>query len=268
MWAQRCCAAPRWPRRASGAAPSAAGAGTSSGPSRAAGLGADLPSVRADERDDLYLVELLQFEQVPPSRHRDRGIVLRPWREDHFGGIAAGHLPEFARQVGVVGILVGDPDPGVLQVVDDQFIGQRLRVHAPRGLAWVMFARRGRVTGIAGAFRAHRDVRVPDLPHPLTGRCLDLPAHHRRGLLPQPTAPGQECKDPHRDHRAHPAPDERALPAAPRPPPPPPPPPARGGRARRAAPPPPPPLYFPPLLAGRPSLLRLRPVLFGHPCLL
>src|SRR3990170_1200760 len=110
MWAQRCCAAPRWPRRASGAAPSAAGAGTSSGPSRAAGLGADLPSVRADERDDLYLVELLQFEQVPPSRHRDRGIVLRPWREDHFGGIAAGPLPPVARPGGVVGVLVGDPD--------------------------------------------------------------------------------------------------------------------------------------------------------------
>src|SRR3989304_9286240 len=128
MWSERCSAAPRWPRRAGGAAPSAAGAGTSSGPSGGVGLRADFPSVRADERDDLHLVELLQFEQMPPGRHRDRGIVLRPWREDHFGGIAAGYLPEFARQVGIVGILVGDPDSGVVQVVDDQFIAQRLRV--------------------------------------------------------------------------------------------------------------------------------------------
>src|SRR3990172_7772151 len=227
MWSQRCCAAPRWPRRASGAAPSAAGAGTSSGPSGGVGLRADLPAIGVDERHDLLLVERLQLEQPPPGRHREGGVVLWPRRDDHLGGVAAGHLSEFRRQLGVIGILVGDPDATVLQVVNDQFVRHRLRVHVPLRLAPVMLAGRGRVARVAGAFRAHRDVRVPDLPHPLTRRRFNSAPHHRRGLLPQPTAPPPPPTPPPKGGRTSP------------PPPPPPPPPPRGGvRARGPAPPP------------------------------
>src|SRR3990172_11308642 len=110
MWSQRCCAAPRWPRRASGAAPSAAGAGTSSGPSGGVGLGADLPAIGVDERHDLLLVERLQLEQPPPGRHREGGVVLWPRRDDHLGGVAAGHPSEVRRQLRVIWVLFGESD--------------------------------------------------------------------------------------------------------------------------------------------------------------
>lgn len=86
-----------------------------------------------DERRDGPLVVDIQLQDALPGHRGDAAVVFRTVGDDQAPGKLTGQCDERVDDGRVIAVFVRDPDPAVLEVVNDEFVRDLVQLESPWG---------------------------------------------------------------------------------------------------------------------------------------